>query len=370
MAVGFTYTFPALRGVQAEREYFVAMSPLKLLPKIFIFNDAELPAELRAQRTLNTARIPEIAKYITANRGTYAFSALTASIDGEMTFEPLVNVDGNAGLGLLNVSMSARFVINDGQHRQAAIEAALEEDPSLGDETIAVVFFQDSGLKRSQQLFADLNKYAVKPTKSISVLYDQRDPLAGLARDLADSVSLFKGLTEMERTTISNRSIALFTLSAIYQATLALLGKRSGDAVSRSEKRTATAFWEVLVTTIPEWGLAVDRKLRSAELRQNFVHSHGVTLHALGLAGRRLIELHPSDWQDRLEPLRELDWRRANAALWEGRAMSGGQMSKARQNVQLTANLLITTLGIGLTDEEAQIEKNAQVTRRAARARK
>jgi hypothetical protein len=36
--------------------------------------------------------------------------------------------------------------------------------------------------------------------------------------------------------------------------------------------------------------------------------------------------------------------------------MSGGQMSKARQNVQLTANLLKITLGLPLTSKEEKLE--------------
>ena len=75
---GYTYTFPALRGIQAGREYYVAMCPLKLLPRIFLFDEAPLPPELRAQRTLNTARVPDIARYIVENQKDYAFSAITA----------------------------------------------------------------------------------------------------------------------------------------------------------------------------------------------------------------------------------------------------------------------------------------------------
>ena len=155
MSYGYTYTFPALRGIQAGREYFVAMCPLKLLPKIFLFDEAPIPPELRAQRTLNRARVPEIAHYILKNRDDYAFSAITASVDGEVRFEPANTSEEDADVGWLTVPMSARFVINDGQHRRAAIEAALEEDTGLGDETIAVVLFLDAGLHRSQQLFAD-----------------------------------------------------------------------------------------------------------------------------------------------------------------------------------------------------------------------
>ena len=62
-----------------------------------------------------------------------------------------------------------------GQHRRAAIEEAIKEKPELADETIAIVFFKDKGLKKSQQMFADLNRYAVKPSKSLGVLYDHKD---------------------------------------------------------------------------------------------------------------------------------------------------------------------------------------------------
>lgn len=346
MSFGFGYVFPALRGIQAGQEYYAAMCPLKLLPRLFIFDNMELPAELRAQRSLNTARIPDIAQYILSNQTSYAFSAITVSIDGDVLFEPTSDLHEATGLGLLHVPMTAKLILNDGQHRRAAIEAALEEEPSLGNETIAVVFFKDKGLERSQQLFADLNKHAVKPTKSISVLYDHRDPLARVARELAETTRPFRGLTEMEKTTISNRSLPLFTLSAIYQATAAFLGKRKGDQVSLEEVSLTKSYWSTLADVIPEWRLAGERAVKSSELRRDYVHAHGVTLHALGMAGNRLVDACPNTWQARLARLGKLDWRRANTGLWEGVAMTGGQMSKARQNVQMTADLLIERLGV------------------------
>jgi DNA sulfur modification protein DndB len=365
MSYGYTYTFPALRGTQAGREYFVAMCPLKLLPRIFLFDEAPLPSKLRAQRTLNVARVPEIARYLTENRGDYAFSAITASIDGEVHFEPAEMGDGSSDAGRLVVPMSARFVINDGQHRRAAIERALDECPELGDETIAVVFYVDVDLDRSQQLFADLNKHAVRPTKSLGILYDQRDPLAELARDLSQQATLFKGLTELEKTTISNRSRKLFTLSAIYQATEALLDKHKNAPIDEKEKATAWRFWEELAQVIPEWRLATERKMSGFELRRDCVHAHAVVLHALGMAGHALLQAHPDDWPQRLGRLGQVDWSRSNTAMWEGRAMSGGRINKSRQNVQATAIFLKITLGLTLTSTEQQIEARVVSTKQA-----
>ncbi len=223
MSKAFTYGFTALRGKQAGREYYVVMCPLKLIPKIFLFDEEELPPELRAQRTLNRARIPDIATYIVQNPEDYVFSSITTAIDGEVNFKPLDNTALGQDIGRLIIPMTAKFLINDGQHRRAAIEEALKERPELADETISVVFFVDQDLKRSQQLFADLNKHAVRPTKSLGILYDYRDPMANLCRRLINRVDIFKGLTETEKTTISNRSSKFFTLSSIYQATGKLL---------------------------------------------------------------------------------------------------------------------------------------------------
>src|SRR5262249_817891 len=164
------YVFPAIRGIQAGREYYVSMAPLRLIPRIFLFDEDELKPELRAQRILNKARVPDIARYILGRPKTYTFSALTASIDGKVRFEPMGVEGTERSIGQLRIPMNARFVINDGQHRRAAIEAALRENPDLGDETIAVVFFLDVGLKRCQQMFADLNRYAIRPTTSLSIL--------------------------------------------------------------------------------------------------------------------------------------------------------------------------------------------------------
>lgn len=358
MNIGYTYTFPAIRGTLAKQDYYVVMCPMKLLPKIFTFDEAPLPPDLRAQRTLNKARIPEIKDYILDNRLSFAFSSITASVDSSVEFKP-AGADGlDSYVGFLIVPMSARFIINDGQHRRAAIEAALEEDPSLGDENISVVFFIDKGLQRSQQLFADLNKHAVRPTKSLGILYDGRDALSLLALELAESCPPFKGVTDMERTTLPNRSTKIFTLSGVYQASEALLGKKRGALVTEKEQALCREFWTELAHIIPEWRLIEKKEISPIELRQGYIHAHSVTLHAFGLFGRTLTEKHPTSWKKMLKKLSMVDWSRSCTSLWEGRAMSGGQMSKSRHNVQRTAIYMKQLLELPLTPEEEKIELN------------
>lgn len=354
----FSYVFSALRGVQAERQYYVAMCPLKLIPKIFLFDEDEIPPELRAQRTLNRTRVPEIAQYLIENRREYVFSSITASVDGEVRFQPLEESGPHSNIGQIVVPMTARFIINDGQHRRAAIEEALKEKPELGDETISVVFFVDDGLKRSQQMFADLNKHAVRPTKSLGILYDLRDPLSQLARKLITAVPCFKGLTETEKTTISNRSIKLFTLSSIYQGTRALLNKPKNGRVSTKEEALAIEFWTEVGKYMPEWNLAHEKKVSTAELRRDYIHSHGLALQALGIVGRSLIISEPKRWKERIKAISKIDWLRSNTKLWEGRAMVGGRVSKAHNNVVLTSAVLKRALALPLSPEERKVESH------------
>ena len=353
----FGYTFPAIRGIQAQREYYTSMCPLRLIPKIFYFDEeeAELGPELRAQRTLNKTRVPDIANYILGNPQDYAFSALTASIDADVTFSPLGSEANSARVGLLHVPMDARFIINDGQHRRAAIEAAIRAKPELGDESIAVVFFIDRGLERCQQLFADLNRYAIRPTKSIGVLYDHRDDMAQLARLVVLKSRIFRDLVEMERSSLSARSRKLFTLSAIYTATGVLLEKvetatRDGATV------LAVSFWEEVARYMPEWQAVRDGKVSSGEIRQDFIHSHGIALHALGHVGNYLLRTYPEGWKPKLKPLKNVDWSRSNASLWEGRAMIGGRLSKSTQIVVLTTAAVKQVLGLPLSPEEKKLE--------------
>lgn len=349
----FEYSFTALRGLQGGREYFVAMCPLKLLPKVFLFNEEELAPEIRAQRVLNRARVPEIARYIVENNKDYVFSSLTASIDGDVHFEP---TGSEPNVGRLTVPMVARFIINDGQHRRAAVEEALKERPDLGDETISVVFFVDLGLKRSQQMFADLNRHAVRPTRSIGILYDHRDGLSLLARKLSAEVPVFRGLVEMEKTTISNRSRKLFTLSSIYQATRRFLRKPPGAPVSEAEASLAAEFWDEVGKHMPDWLAAGARTVSSAELRRDTIHAHGIALQSLAVAGADLLQLEPTRWKTRLKGLEKVDWSRSNAALWEGRATIGGRVSKTEANVMLTSNVLKNAMGITLTAKETKVE--------------
>ena len=123
MTSNYSYQFTALRGLQAGRSFYTIMCPMKLVPRIFIFDEEELDPSLRAQRTINRTRVPEIARYIVANPEEYVFSSITASVNSSVEFDPLV--ERNREIGTLKIPMTATFVVNDGQQGRCLCQSVL-----------------------------------------------------------------------------------------------------------------------------------------------------------------------------------------------------------------------------------------------------
>jgi DNA sulfur modification protein DndB len=359
MELSYGYVFPAIRGIQAKCQYYTAMCPIRLIPKLFSFDDEEIPPEMRAQRTLNKVRVPEIANYILNNRDSYVFSAITASINSDIAFEPIGTEGESRNIGSLRVPMDARFIVNDGQHRRAAFELALRENPDIGNETIAVVFFHDLGLKRSQQMFTDLNRYAAHPDTSLNILYDHRDKKSILARAVVKEVKIFKKLTDLERSNLPTRSGKLFTLSSIYHATLALLANHK-NAELEQQIEIASCYWNEVCKYIPHWEQVFQRKVSAGEMRQEYVHSQAITLSALGRLGAILLLTYPNDWNKHLKGLRKVDWARSSP-IWQERIIFDGRISKSQASVTRMASYLKLKLDLPLNSEEEELEQSLRL---------
>ncbi|WP_188207538.1 DNA sulfur modification protein DndB [Alkalibacillus aidingensis] len=357
MEHGFSYNFPAIRGVQAGKEYYIAMCPLRVIPKIFLFDEDEIPPDHRAQRILNKNRIPEMTNYIVDNPNDYVFSSLTASVDGEVQFTSISEQLTFKETGLLTISLDSRFLINDGQHRRAAIEEALKINPNLGSETISVVFFLDKGLKNSQQIFSDLNRHAVNTTSSIGILYDHRDKLAIATKTITESIPFLKRYTDKEKVSLSKNSPKIIALNHIFNTNLRVLGVSKGDSISKQDEDFLMKFWNSLTNSIMEWKQVMNKELTPKELRMNYIVGHGVFLEAIGLVANYLRKYHTDEWSSYIEKLGYLDWSRTNTQLWEGRAISNnGRVQKNTNTVKLTAIQIKKLLNLPLTKREEALE--------------
>ena len=346
----FCYRFPVVKGIQAGRTYFIGMVPLNMLPKLFPNDDEYVAPEHRAQRRLNESRIPEIKKYILDNKNTYVFSALAASIDGKHRFIP----SNEDGLGILEVDMKSKLLINDGQHRKAAILAALEEEPEIGDETISVVFYEDRGLQRSQQMFTDLNKHAVKTSNSIAELYDSRDPLAVVTRSAISKIAFLDEYVDKEKDNLGKFSSALFALNTFYKSNKRILGK---NECNDDFEAFITEFWSEVVEHMVPWQDVIRRELSKKDLREQYIATQAVIIQAIGRVGASMYENGKDNLDNKLKGLEHINWRR-NYSEWKGRVIrSDGKMLTSNEAIILAGNVIKTKLAIPLTDEEAFAEE-------------
>lgn len=354
----YTYQFPVVKGIQAGREYFIAMVPLKMIPRLFPNDEEYVAPEYRAQRKLNEARIPVICNYILENRDTYVFSSLAASIDGDFKFHP---VGEGSDLGQLEVAMDARFLINDGQHRKAAILKALQEDPALGDETISIVFFEDKGLARSQQIFTDLNKNAVKTSNSISELYDSRDNLAVASRKAVSCISFLNAYTDKEKDNLGKFSSNFFTLNTFYLANKNIFPKgKIADENLKNAEEFLVHFWQCVTNNMVQWQKIENKSLTKVDLRQNYISSQGVVIQAFGIVGRYFYENRKLDMEKYLNKVRNIDWKRNNP-IWRLRAIGEtGRILTNKKAICLIANVIKQAIGLPLSDQERNLETQLQ----------
>jgi DNA sulfur modification protein DndB len=333
------------------RQYYSLLISLSEIPHLFKFNDWEhCTPELRTQRVLNKARVPDITRYILANEDGYLFSSITASYSCPVKFVPSAD---NAEIGTLEMELeNVEFIINDGQHRCAAIAAALKENPALGKEKISVLLFETESMDRLQQMFSDLNRFVQQTSKSLGMLYDRRDNLSALTMELAEHVDVFRDMVDKEKVTIPRRSPKLFTISALYEANEELLGKKiaeQGSTAYADVLKTAVEYWTELSKVIDDWQKVKNGDLTASDLRQEKINTHAVVLRALGGVGRTLLAKYPEGWQAKLKVLEKIDWRKSVGSsanpLWDDVCITAGSVVSNRQARAATLAVLLREIG-------------------------
>lgn len=346
---------PAMRGKIGNRTYYSCLMPMSAIPNMFKFtNWIEIRPEDREQRVLDERRVPEIKNYILENEEDYLFAAITASYKSQPIFEPAPNGAGEGNLGILKVKLGDELIINDGQHRCAEITAALTENPSIGDHTIAVILFPYENLDRVQQMFSDLNKNVVKTSKSLDIMYDKRDKSSAATLALIDKIPVFKELTEKSDMSLRSKSPKLFTLAALYDANRELLkGRENDDVVDNVEY--LRKYWIEVAKHMPDWKAVLTLHKTAIDLRAEKICSHSTVLRALGGLG---LELMKSDnWPERLEALDNINWSKTNAD-WESVCIIANSVVSNRQARAATKAYIKSKLNMELTEsEQRSIEK-------------
>ncbi|MBS0262182.1 MAG: DNA sulfur modification protein DndB [Planctomycetes bacterium] len=343
----FELSVPALRGYQGGSVFYSALVPIRLLPRLLPINEN---GEGRSSRggalQANTTRGRAIAQHLLESAKGGLFPPITIAIHQPVQFEP----GSRAGAikpvaGQLIISFDAEMSVIDGADLIWAIRRVLPERPDIRDDYLTVMFHIDPDRTRIGQIYSDLSLYHHTAPKSVRIGLDTRDADARLTREVAARTPVFQNAIEMEKTTISNRSRKLFTLSALYQANQELLADRQ-NLPFKQRVKLAVEFWSEVATHTPGWKAVVAGDDSAAEIRARFIHCHGIGLSALARAGRVLLKQSPDNWKKTLAGLDTLDWSRDNKAVWEGTAMIGGRLSKSNTAIAQAGYVVMRHLGL------------------------
>ena len=353
-----------MKAQMGGREYYSTTMALSEIPRFFKFNDWEqFSPELRAQRVLNESRVPTISKYITDNEDDYLFSSITCSYTCDLLFEPFSDQFSDIGQISLDLE-NMEFVINDGQHRCAAIANAIKENPTVAKDKITVLLFPMENLERMQQMFSDLNRHAQKSSRSLNILYDQRDPIGNLTTNIVENIDIFGGLVDSEKMSLPVRSHKLFTLTSIYDANKEIISKliKRGEKPDYEEiEQKITEYWQEVSAVMVDWQKVLIGDMPASALRQEQISTHSVVLRAIGSVGGILLINYKEIWKEKVKILADIDWRKGIGRevnpIWDGICISAGSVVSNKQARVATLYVLITQLDLKVEIKKSKARK-------------
>lgn len=238
---------PSLQGAFGNWTYYVALIDLsELVTRVTYARELQSNprlSELIQRRLDEDQRGKDIADYLIKTDDRFFNSLVVGVLGGAPSWHPfalgttrdthdlgdVVERDQDL-VGYLELRGDERLFALDGQHRLAGIKQALQEDPKLGKEKIAVIFVphqpSSEGLRRTRGLFISLNKRAVPVKKRDIIALDEVDLPAIITRQLLDDHPSFSnGQVDLESFTNSLPATSPYwtTIGNFYDLNAAIL---------------------------------------------------------------------------------------------------------------------------------------------------
>jgi DGQHR domain-containing protein len=209
-------------------------------------------------------------------------------------------------MGVAVLPTSILYNITDGQHRCRAIQYALTSKVNLGDDGIGVTIVVEHDLSNVHQNFYDCAQNKSIP-QSLLTVYNGRDHLARLVRDICKEVPIFTGRIEQVSKTVGRSAINIFTLNQLRTGVAELLTGYSSqgnislrkemaqrldsDQAFSEHKKRVVEFFNGFTSANREWshilasGEPALGVVDTSEMRQRYVSFTGTGLIVLGRVG-------------------------------------------------------------------------------------
>lgn len=233
---------PAMQGTFGNWVYYIALMALDDVVQRVGYaaplNENKNLAEQIQRQLDEEGRAKDIADYLLRNQDRFFNALVVGVVGGQPEWHPFTLSSRIANhelgevterdqdlVGYLQFSGEETLFALDGQHRLAGIRRALEQNPALGKEKLALIFVAhvatEKGLIRTRSLFISLNKKVVPVNRKDIIILDEVDLAAIITRRIVDQDERFnRGVIDVERfgNAIPNRSSFWTTIGNFYDA--------------------------------------------------------------------------------------------------------------------------------------------------------
>lgn len=192
---------PAIRGILGDIIYYTSSFTFKQIAERVKKVDQELHTSSslkdQLQRSL-TNNYESITDYILSQKEHFFNALVLAVYDGDPVWNEIeVGFKGEDFFNMVFLRLNGEEKIFpvDGQHRVEGIKDAIKKDPSLEDETIAVILIghhkDKEGMEKTRRIFSTLNRYAKPVSTGDIIALDEDDTVAIVTRNMLESFPLF-----------------------------------------------------------------------------------------------------------------------------------------------------------------------------------
>lgn len=359
----FTYKFGAVLGSQNGRPFYQATVPFRALASMLKLDD-DFDVNKRSQRLVEKPRAKKVAKYLEKNKdGFWVLTPLVGFIEGDYKFEQL-ELDGWGCIGRMHVPIDSRIMLFDGQHRAFGIKQIMTLLPEFGMENISIMFVNGMTLSERQQAFHDINHTQKTPAAALCIAYNDRNDIDKMVVETFSNSSI-RALIEYEKNTVSGTSDKIYSLKTLKDFALNVIGKNvEDDSQAKLQKYTDALFEVINIPGILAYLEQTNQMfvkhgwVAQQGYRRDYILGHAVTVKALGLLGKHLLENNSDDLEDILLPLKDKSIFVRGHENWEHRCVSPHDKMVSNQlAVRLTFYKLKELCGIALDENEKAEER-------------
>jgi len=302
--------FDALKGVQAEREFYTIQLTIGKLAKLISFAERNVPQPERIQREVKGPKVKKLSAYVLANRTSYILPAVTIVIVGGFDF---FSVGGC--YGELCLRKGTKLFPLDGQHRLLGLNLALREDPTLADEHVTATLYCIDSVIARRQAFRDINEEQTKVSSGLSKSMDHRNPGTHLvshiiAQDHDERISVFsQSCIEYNSPSVNGKSEKIFPYKTLQEA-IEFSRKHIKFSPLDDQKRLVRQYWSIISQVMKDWGQ------NPVIVRRETIATHSISVKAIGKLGAVFMPTTGALREGKiaiLQKLSDIDWSKGNA---------------------------------------------------------